>query len=42
LGLAIVDEIAALYGASVALSSGAQGLGTLVLVQFKDSAAPRS
>jgi two-component system sensor histidine kinase TctE len=41
LGLAIVDEIAALYGASVTLGSGAHGRGTLVLVQFKDSVAPR-
>jgi two-component system, OmpR family, sensor histidine kinase TctE len=41
LGLAIVDEIAALYGASVVLGVGARGHGTLVLVQFKDSVAPR-
>jgi two-component system, OmpR family, sensor histidine kinase TctE len=40
LGLAIVDEIAALYGATVTLSSGLHGRGTLILVQFKDSAAP--
>jgi two-component system sensor histidine kinase TctE len=40
LGLAIVDDIAALYGATVALSSGLHGRGTLVMVQFKDSAAP--
>ena len=40
LGLAIVDEIATLYGATITLSSGPHGRGTLVLVQFKDSAAP--
>jgi two-component system, OmpR family, sensor histidine kinase TctE len=40
LGLAIVDEIATLYGATVTLSTGLHGRGTLVLVQFKDSAAP--
>ncbi len=39
LGLAIVEEIAALYGASVTLDSGAHGRGTLVPVQFKDSAS---
>jgi two-component system sensor histidine kinase TctE len=42
LGLAIVDEIAALYGATVTLNSGHHGCGTLILVQFKDSAAPHS
>jgi two-component system, OmpR family, sensor histidine kinase TctE len=42
LGLAIVDEIATLYGATVTLSSGLHGRGTLILVQFKDSAAPQS
>jgi two-component system, OmpR family, sensor histidine kinase TctE len=34
LGLAIVDEIAQLYGASVAIGPGAGGLGTKVLLQF--------
>jgi two-component system sensor histidine kinase TctE len=34
LGLAIVDEIASLFGASVALESGSNGRGTVVLVQF--------
>lgn len=41
LGLAIVDEIAALFGAAVTLGPGADGRGTLVRVQFTDSAAPR-
>src|SRR6185437_4407539 len=40
LGLAIVDEIDPLYGASVTLLTGANSRGTVVLVQFKDSAAP--
>jgi two-component system, OmpR family, sensor histidine kinase TctE len=34
LGLAIVDEIARLYGASVAIGTGANGIGTKVLIQF--------
>ena len=34
LGLAIVDEIAQLYGASMAIGPGAGGLGTKVLLQF--------
>jgi two-component system, OmpR family, sensor histidine kinase TctE len=34
LGLAIVDEIAQLYGASVAIASGSSGVGTKVSVQF--------
>ena len=37
LGLAIVDEIAQLYGAAVSIASGANGIGTRVLVQFPDS-----
>jgi two-component system sensor histidine kinase TctE len=37
LGLAIVDEIAQLYGAAVSITSGANGIGTRVLVQFPDS-----
>jgi two-component system sensor histidine kinase TctE len=36
LGLAIVDEIALLYGAAVSLTSGANGIGTRVFVQFPD------
>jgi two-component system, OmpR family, sensor histidine kinase TctE len=36
LGLAIVDEIAQLYGAAVSITSGANGIGTRVLVQFPD------
>lgn len=36
LGLAIVDEIAQLYGAAVSIASGADGIGTRVLVQFPD------
>ncbi len=42
LGLAIVDEIARLYGASVAIGSGADGKGTKVLVLFADSAAAQA
>jgi two-component system sensor histidine kinase TctE len=34
LGLAIVDEIARLYDASMTIESGANGLGTRVLIQF--------
>jgi two-component system sensor histidine kinase TctE len=34
LGLAIVDEIAQLYGASLSIGSGANGLGTRVLLLF--------
>jgi two-component system, OmpR family, sensor histidine kinase TctE len=34
LGLAIVDEIAQLYGASLAIGSGANGVGTRVVLQF--------
>jgi two-component system sensor histidine kinase TctE len=34
LGLAIVDEIAQLYGASMAIGAGAGGRGTRVLLQF--------
>jgi two-component system sensor histidine kinase TctE len=34
LGLAIVDEIARLYDASVAIGTGANGIGTKVLVRF--------
>jgi len=34
LGLAIVDEIARLYGASMAITSGAGGRGTRVVVRF--------
>ena len=34
LGLAIVDEIAKLYGASLSLGPGADGLGTRVTLQF--------
>jgi two-component system sensor histidine kinase TctE len=34
LGLAIVDEIARLYGASVAIGPGAAGRGTKIVVQF--------
>jgi two-component system sensor histidine kinase TctE len=34
LGLAIVDEIAELYGASMAITSGARGSGTRVSLQF--------
>jgi two-component system sensor histidine kinase TctE len=34
LGLAIVDEIAGLYGASVAIGAGAKDLGTRVVVTF--------
>ncbi len=36
LGLAIVDEIASLYGASVAIGPGTEGRGTLVVVQFPE------
>jgi two-component system, OmpR family, sensor histidine kinase TctE len=34
LGLAIVDEIATLYGASLAISTGADGKGARIAVQF--------
>jgi signal transduction histidine kinase len=34
LGLAIVDEIAKLYGASLSLGPGANGRGTRVTLQF--------
>jgi two-component system sensor histidine kinase TctE len=34
LGLAIVDEIAQLYGASLTIGSGANGVGTRVVLQF--------
>jgi two-component system sensor histidine kinase TctE len=34
LGLAIVDEIAQLYGASLTIGSGANGVGTKVVLQF--------
>jgi two-component system sensor histidine kinase TctE len=34
LGLAIVDEIARLYDASMSIETGANGLGTRVLIQF--------
>ena len=34
LGLAIVDEIARLYGASLTIGSGANGVGTRVVLQF--------
>jgi two-component system sensor histidine kinase TctE len=34
LGLAIVDEIARLYGASLAIGTGADGAGTKVSIQF--------
>jgi two-component system, OmpR family, sensor histidine kinase TctE len=34
LGLAIVDEIAQLYGASLSIGSGANGVGTKVVLQF--------
>jgi two-component system, OmpR family, sensor histidine kinase TctE len=34
LGLAIVDEIAQLYGATVAIESGSEGRGARVMVQF--------
>jgi two-component system sensor histidine kinase TctE len=37
LGLAIVDEIAQLYGAAVSITSGANGIGTRVSVQFPDA-----
>jgi two-component system sensor histidine kinase TctE len=43
LGLAIVEQIARLYGASVAIASGAGGVGTRVTVQFPETArAPGS
>ena len=41
LGLAIVDEIARLYGASVAIGTGAKSVGTRVLVQFPDPSVVR-
>jgi two-component system sensor histidine kinase TctE len=34
LGLAIVDEIARLYGASMAITSGTGGRGTRIVVRF--------
>jgi len=37
LGLAIVDEIARLYGAVVSIGTGANGIGTEVRVQFPES-----
>jgi two-component system, OmpR family, sensor histidine kinase TctE len=42
LGLAIVEDIARLYGAAVSIESGADGIGTQVLVQFPDGRAGSS
>jgi two-component system, OmpR family, sensor histidine kinase TctE len=42
LGLAIVDEIARLYGASVSIGTGANGLGTKVLLQFPEAGGSHS
>jgi len=42
LGLAIVEDIARLYGAAVSIESGANGIGTQVLVQFPDGRAGSS
>jgi two-component system sensor histidine kinase TctE len=42
LGLAIVDEIAQLYDASVTIGSGANGLGTRVLLRFPPAAVAQS
>jgi signal transduction histidine kinase len=39
LGLAIVDEIARLYGASVSIGAGSTGRGTTVSVQFAEAGA---
>jgi two-component system sensor histidine kinase TctE len=41
LGLAIVDEIAQLYEASVTIGSGANGIGTKILLQFPETALAR-
>jgi two-component system sensor histidine kinase TctE len=41
LGLAIVDEIARLYDASVTIGSGANGLGTKVLLLFPETIVER-
>jgi two-component system, OmpR family, sensor histidine kinase TctE len=40
LGLAIVDEIARLYDATLTLGTGANGVGTRILIQFPESSTP--
>jgi signal transduction histidine kinase len=42
LGLAIVDEIARLYGAAVTIGSGVNGRGTRVLLQFAETVSPQA